>query len=116
MIRLVFVFFAFLTATFSGFATNYYVAVSGNDNNNGTIEAPWGTWQKAFSTARREIRSTSGEEPGFQQMLWLGQIRQCGIRPILNLLRVTMVRQQNEFAFLIFPVKYLYSIVVNCML
>jgi hypothetical protein len=31
---------------------NYYVAVDGNDNNPGTYEQPWGTWQKAFDNAK----------------------------------------------------------------
>ncbi|MGY4884092.1 MAG: right-handed parallel beta-helix repeat-containing protein, partial [Nanobdellota archaeon] len=30
----------------------YYVATNGNDNNPGTIEQPWGTWQKAFDVAQ----------------------------------------------------------------
>jgi hypothetical protein len=30
---------------------DYYVAVNGNDANPGTIDKPWATWQKAFSTA-----------------------------------------------------------------
>ena len=29
----------------------YYVSTIGNNNNAGTINAPWATWQKAFSTA-----------------------------------------------------------------
>ena len=29
----------------------YFVATNGNDNNPGTFEQPWGTWQKAFDTA-----------------------------------------------------------------
>ncbi len=33
-------------------ATTYYVAPSGNDNNRGTINTPWATWQKAFETAQ----------------------------------------------------------------
>ncbi len=32
-------------------ATTYYVAPDGSDNYKGTIASPWGTWQKAFSTA-----------------------------------------------------------------
>ncbi len=31
-------------------ATTYYVAPSGNDSNPGTIDRPWGTWGKAFSS------------------------------------------------------------------
>ena len=31
---------------------DYYVATWGDDNNPGTYEKPWGTWQKAFSTAQ----------------------------------------------------------------
>ncbi len=30
---------------------DYYVATWGDDNNPGTYEEPWGTWQKAFNTA-----------------------------------------------------------------
>lgn len=40
------------TINFSSTATSYYVAISGDDNNSGTFEAPWGTWQKGFSTAQ----------------------------------------------------------------
>ena len=31
-------------------ATNYYVAVNGNDNNSGTLNKPWATWEKAFTS------------------------------------------------------------------
>jgi uncharacterized protein YjdB len=32
-------------------ARTYYVAVSGSDQNPGTFELPWGTWQKGFNEA-----------------------------------------------------------------
>ncbi len=31
---------------------DYFVSVNGDDNNPGTYEKPWGTWQKAFSEAK----------------------------------------------------------------
>lgn len=31
---------------------DYYVAVGGDDSGPGTYEKPWGTWQKAFATAK----------------------------------------------------------------
>ncbi len=36
----------------SSTGTTYYVSTSGDDNNLGTFERPWATWQKAFDTAR----------------------------------------------------------------
>jgi hypothetical protein len=46
----------FLTLTLSIYslasAETYYVAVDGNDTHPGTLENPWGTWQKAFETAQ----------------------------------------------------------------
>ncbi|MGQ1785732.1 T9SS type A sorting domain-containing protein [Saccharicrinis sp. GN24d3] len=32
--------------------STYYVAVDGNDNNPGTIDRPWATWNKGFASAR----------------------------------------------------------------
>lgn len=31
---------------------DYYVAINGDDNNPGTYDQPWATWQKAFETAK----------------------------------------------------------------
>lgn len=42
----------------------YYVATTGKDNNPGTIEQPWGTWQKAFETA------ISGDTVYFMDGIW----------------------------------------------
>jgi uncharacterized repeat protein (TIGR02059 family) len=33
-------------------AKTYYVATTGKDGNPGTIDAPWGSWQKGFETAQ----------------------------------------------------------------
>ncbi len=30
---------------------DYFVAPDGDDNNPGTLDSPWGSWQKAFETA-----------------------------------------------------------------
>src|SRR5262245_59090275 len=37
---------AFLLSTLSSGATTYYVSTTGNDNNPGTITAPFATWEK----------------------------------------------------------------------
>lgn len=46
-----FVLFAFLTAGLCIQATNYYVATTGNDSGNGSLNTPWKTIQKAAATA-----------------------------------------------------------------
>lgn len=33
-------------------SANYYVAVNGNDNNSGTLNKPWATWEKAFTSTQ----------------------------------------------------------------
>lgn len=43
---------ALLVFALNSKATTYYVAPSGNDDNQGTINKPWATWQKAFETAQ----------------------------------------------------------------
>ena len=46
------------TATFicqSLFAADYYVSVTGNDNNNGSIGSPWRTIQKSFSSVQPNL-------------------------------------------------------------
>ncbi len=46
---------------------DYYVAVDGNDSGPGTYDRPWGTWQKAFSTAQ------AGETVYFRGGVWYPQ-------------------------------------------
>ncbi len=45
-------FFLLLGAKAQHKEADYYVAVNGDDNNPGTYDEPWETWQKAFSTAQ----------------------------------------------------------------
>lgn len=46
---------------------DYYVAVGGDDSGPGTFEKPWGTWQKAFSTAE------AGQTVYFRGGIWYPQ-------------------------------------------
>ncbi|SMO50796.1 Por secretion system C-terminal sorting domain-containing protein [Saccharicrinis carchari] len=46
---------------------DYYVAVGGDDSGPGTYDRPWGTWQKAFSTAK------AGETVYFRGGVWYPQ-------------------------------------------
>jgi hypothetical protein len=61
-------FFALLLILFTSFASSgavYYVApTGGNDNNSGTVNQPWATWQKAFDTAQ------SGDTVYFRGGVW----------------------------------------------
>lgn len=49
------------------YQADYYVAVNGNDNNLGTFNEPWGTWQKAFETAQ------AGDTVYFRGGVWYPQ-------------------------------------------
>lgn len=46
---------------------DYYVAVDGNDAGPGTYEKPWGTWEKAFATAK------AGQTVYFRGGVWYPQ-------------------------------------------
>ena len=48
--RIVFILF-FVLVHSSAFSKAYYVATDGDDSWPGTINMPWATWDKAFSTA-----------------------------------------------------------------
>jgi len=50
---LISLFIVLIFLTIPAYATNYYVATNGNDNNPGTIDRPWRTIQKAADTMVR---------------------------------------------------------------
>jgi len=60
-------------------ARSYYVAPSGNDNNSGTIDKPWGTWQKAFNTAE------AGDTVYFRGGVWYPTSHADGGYPITKI-------------------------------
>jgi hypothetical protein len=69
-----------ITGSGSGLmAKNYYVAPSGNDNNSGTIDMPWGTWQKAFNTAQ------AGDTVYFRGGTWYPTTHADGGYPITKI-------------------------------
>ncbi len=50
-IKAVLIISVLLFFTIAGNAETYFVATYGNDDNTGTFDKPWATWQKAFETA-----------------------------------------------------------------
>lgn len=68
--KLLFLLFLSLSLTVS--SKTYYVAVWGNDSNTGTIDTPWGTWQKAFETAQ------AGDTVYFRGGIWYPSVPAYG--------------------------------------